>query len=199
MPLVNGVGKPCAGEPHARIDGRELETERCTGHGRGEEQPRRETAGRPRLHDLPPIHATAPAPDPPVAGGVQVSGDTPMAGGWPGEAQDPGRRDVFSRMSTTEVLRCLILSPTPPSFRSARRPCCSCRGCWPPNDAVAGLAHAGARWAAIGRRSWCCAGFSMAPGWPSRPPTTGSPRSTAYRYLHEGIAALARSEEHTSE
>jgi hypothetical protein len=26
MPAVNGVGKPCAGEPHARIDGRELET-----------------------------------------------------------------------------------------------------------------------------------------------------------------------------
>src|SRR3954470_13534758 len=66
IPPVNGVGKPCAGEPHARIDGRELKTERCTGHGRGEEQPRRETAGRPRLHDLPPIHATAPAPDPPA-------------------------------------------------------------------------------------------------------------------------------------
>src|SRR3954454_5128247 len=65
IPPVNGVGKPCAGEPHARIDGRELETERCTGHGRGEEQPRRETAGHPRLHDLPPIYATAPAPDPP--------------------------------------------------------------------------------------------------------------------------------------
>jgi hypothetical protein len=28
MPAVNNVGKPCAGEPHARIDGRELETER---------------------------------------------------------------------------------------------------------------------------------------------------------------------------
>jgi hypothetical protein len=27
MPAVNDVGKPCAGEPHARIDGRELETE----------------------------------------------------------------------------------------------------------------------------------------------------------------------------
>src|SRR3954451_19346714 len=66
IPPVNGVGKPCAGEPHARIDGRELETERCTGHGRGEEQPRRETAGHPRLHDLPPIYATAPAPDPPT-------------------------------------------------------------------------------------------------------------------------------------
>jgi group II intron reverse transcriptase/maturase len=26
MPAVNGVGKPCAGEPHARFDGRELET-----------------------------------------------------------------------------------------------------------------------------------------------------------------------------
>ena len=27
MLAVNGVGKPCAGEPHARFDGRELETE----------------------------------------------------------------------------------------------------------------------------------------------------------------------------
>jgi hypothetical protein len=30
MPAVNGVGKPCEGEPHARIDGRELETERTS-------------------------------------------------------------------------------------------------------------------------------------------------------------------------
>lgn len=27
MPAVNGVGKPCVGEPHARIDGGRLETE----------------------------------------------------------------------------------------------------------------------------------------------------------------------------
>ena len=27
MPAVNDVGKPCAGEPHARFDGRELETD----------------------------------------------------------------------------------------------------------------------------------------------------------------------------
>jgi hypothetical protein len=27
MPAVNDVGEPCAGEPHARFDGRELETE----------------------------------------------------------------------------------------------------------------------------------------------------------------------------
>jgi hypothetical protein len=26
---VKNVGKPCAGEPHARFDGRRLETERC--------------------------------------------------------------------------------------------------------------------------------------------------------------------------
>ena len=35
MPAVNGVGEPCAGEPHARFDGRELETEQH-GQGRGE-------------------------------------------------------------------------------------------------------------------------------------------------------------------
>jgi hypothetical protein len=39
MPAVNDVGKPCAGEPHARIDGRELETEHTTDHGDGEEPP----------------------------------------------------------------------------------------------------------------------------------------------------------------
>ena len=30
MPAVNDVGEPCAGEPHARFDGRGLETERYT-------------------------------------------------------------------------------------------------------------------------------------------------------------------------
>jgi hypothetical protein len=33
MPAVNDVGKPCAGEPHARFDGRELETEQRSGQG----------------------------------------------------------------------------------------------------------------------------------------------------------------------
>jgi len=51
MLAVNGVGKPCAGEPHARIDGRELETEHTTDHGDGEELPN----GKPTGH-------TAPAP-----------------------------------------------------------------------------------------------------------------------------------------
>src|SRR4030088_3092327 len=45
MPAVNGVGKPCAGEPHARIDGRELETEPRSDQGHGEEQPRGKPGG----------------------------------------------------------------------------------------------------------------------------------------------------------
>ena len=42
MPPVKNVGKPCAGEPHARFDGRELETGRA-GHGHGEER----SSGKP--------------------------------------------------------------------------------------------------------------------------------------------------------
>jgi hypothetical protein len=32
MPAVNNVGEPCAGEPHARFDGRGLETGHITCH-----------------------------------------------------------------------------------------------------------------------------------------------------------------------
>jgi hypothetical protein len=49
MLAVNDVGKPCAGEPHARIDGRELETEHTTDHGDGEEPPN----GKPSGHTAP--------------------------------------------------------------------------------------------------------------------------------------------------
>jgi hypothetical protein len=48
MPAVNGVGEPCAGEPHARFDGRVLETERPGGDGPA-------TCGvRPRGSEKPP-------------------------------------------------------------------------------------------------------------------------------------------------
>ena len=65
MPTVNGVGKPGAGEPHARFDGRELET----GHHRPwppqwDNLPG--NRGNTRLRDLPSIHVHAPAPDPTV-------------------------------------------------------------------------------------------------------------------------------------
>jgi hypothetical protein len=53
MLAVNDVGKPCAGEPHARIDGRELETEHQDSHGEEEEQPGGKPSGFQRLHHLP--------------------------------------------------------------------------------------------------------------------------------------------------
>ena len=40
MPAVNGVGNPCAGEPHARFDGRELETAQRSGQGHEVKDPR---------------------------------------------------------------------------------------------------------------------------------------------------------------
>lgn len=41
---MNNVGESCAGEPHARFDGRALETD-PTRHGERTEPPARETAG----------------------------------------------------------------------------------------------------------------------------------------------------------
>jgi hypothetical protein len=54
---VKNVGKPCEGEPHARIDGRELETEQISGHGHGEEQP---TGNRAVLNGSLTYHPTTP-------------------------------------------------------------------------------------------------------------------------------------------
>jgi hypothetical protein len=64
MPAVNGVGKPCAGEPHARFDGRELETEQRSDQGHGDEGHQGKPCGHQRLRDLPSILVTAPALDP---------------------------------------------------------------------------------------------------------------------------------------
>ena len=66
MPAVNGVGKPCAGEPHARFDGRELETEQRSDQGRGDEGHQGKPCGHQRLRDLPSMRVTAPALDPPT-------------------------------------------------------------------------------------------------------------------------------------
>ena len=93
MPAVNGVGKPCAGEPHARIDGRELETGHGSGHGGGEERPtgNRTVTAAPRL---PPILVTAPAPDPPS----DVVGELLSASGaCGGDTQAAWRRDQNAR------------------------------------------------------------------------------------------------------
>jgi hypothetical protein len=67
MPAVNDVGEPCAGEPHARFDGRELETEpRTRAKVTGMEQPTGKPAAEHhhRFQDLQPGETTAPVPDP---------------------------------------------------------------------------------------------------------------------------------------
>ena len=66
MPAVNGVGKPCAGEPHARFDGRELETAHRSHQGHGDEGHQGKPCGHQRLRDLPSMRVTAPALDPPT-------------------------------------------------------------------------------------------------------------------------------------
>jgi len=63
MPPVKNVGKPCAGEPHARFDGRGLETEATPAMVEAKAARGETPAGalRPTAEPL----ATAPAPDPP--------------------------------------------------------------------------------------------------------------------------------------
>jgi hypothetical protein len=64
MPVVNGVGEPCAGEPHARFE--------VAGTGNGARNPAMGTGvaqpiGKPseeRPQVLPPGETTAPVPDP---------------------------------------------------------------------------------------------------------------------------------------
>ncbi len=65
MPPVKNVGKPCAGEPHARFDGRGLETEAIRPRLK-----RKLPAGNPGRSARPTAEpfATAPAPDPPSSG-----------------------------------------------------------------------------------------------------------------------------------
>ena len=62
-PPVKNVGKPCAGEPHARFDGRGLETEAIPATVEAKAARGKPQAGAPRPTAKP--IATAPAPDPP--------------------------------------------------------------------------------------------------------------------------------------
>jgi hypothetical protein len=62
MPAVNDVGEPCAGEPHARFDGRGLETEQ-PGHGHGSEAARRRKPGKSGTGpNARPRHRASPRP-----------------------------------------------------------------------------------------------------------------------------------------
>src|SRR3954453_1360319 len=79
-PPVKNVGEPCAGEPHARFDGRELETEHAD-HGHRGGTADRETGGTqapgPTSQPLPPRQL----PTQPTSPRVQVH-FTPTLGSW---------------------------------------------------------------------------------------------------------------------
>ena len=94
MPAVNDVGEPCAGEPHARFDGRELETERRTWpralgwHSRPGN--RRKKGPRPYRQEKPPRQL-------PTLHGIAQSGCVDQLKGAPEQRG--------SRLSRTECSR----------------------------------------------------------------------------------------------
>src|SRR4051812_8969195 len=93
--------------------------------------------------------------------------------------------------SRTEVLLYPILSATPPCSRSGSPPCRMSPACWPPSAVAEAPAVAAGRWAATGRRCWCCGGSATAPRLAQLACDHRIGRSTAYRYLYEGIEVLA--------
>jgi hypothetical protein len=77
MPAVNDVGEPCAGEPHARFDGRELETEHilvtATAVGHPDGKPQELEGCRAYHQDRPPRQFPTLQP------GVGPKGSGPLA------------------------------------------------------------------------------------------------------------------------
>ena len=75
MPAVNDVGEPCAGEPHARFDGRGLETEaRNLTTVTGVAQP----TGKPAEHRPQALPQEKPPRQPPTLHG-RTGGDLGQA------------------------------------------------------------------------------------------------------------------------
>src|SRR5918994_4097579 len=76
-PPVQNVGEPCAGEPHARFDGRELETEHPD-HGHRGGAPDRETGGTQALGPTASrCHRANSRPNqPPTAPALPVADDS---------------------------------------------------------------------------------------------------------------------------
>jgi hypothetical protein len=143
MPAVNGVGKPCAGEPHARIDGRELETGHGSGHAAEKNDPR-ETGRSPRLRayrrfssprQLPTLHRMSSGSYfPPPVKAVEIP--TPHGGG----TRTLGVPTISDRVAQTVVARRLEAKVEPifhpdsygyRPYRSALDAVAACRErCW---------------------------------------------------------------------
>src|SRR4051812_11996568 len=113
-------------------------------------RPRRRTTRRPAPARQPPGWHPARLPEDrhPLRRGHRL--------GTPRQPRSTGCR------LTHQLMGCL--SATPPCSRSGSPPCCSCPACWPPSDADEAREADGGRWAATGRRCWCCAGSVTAPG-----------------------------------
>ena len=77
MLAVNDLGEPCAGEPHARFDGRGLETEH-PGQGSEEEQPSGKLFGS---HGFAAYRQDLPPRQPPTLRGAWL-GRAERAGCW---------------------------------------------------------------------------------------------------------------------
>ena len=113
MPAVNGVGKPCAGEPHARFDGRELETAHRSHQGHGDEGHQGKPCGHQRLRDLPSMRVTAPALDPPTS--PQSPQTTNPGSTTPGQQLDNALRTAAHEVTLeTSCPCCPVRLPHPP-------------------------------------------------------------------------------------
>src|SRR5690349_72795 len=114
MPAVNDVGEPCAREPHARFDGRELETEcvaKATEVGQPDGKPRAS-----RLRDLPPNNRHRASSRPYTVLGHGQRFDLP----WPGRANVRALQSTWSRKGRRTGN--IISMGWPGAGRSAR--CC---------------------------------------------------------------------------
>src|SRR4029077_2388887 len=94
--------KPCAREPHARFDGRELETEQRSDQGHGDEGHQGKPCGHQRLRDLPSMRVTAPALDPPTS--PQSPQTTNPGSTTPGQQLDNAQRAYPTRSMVERVV-----------------------------------------------------------------------------------------------
>src|SRR4051812_596416 len=113
-----------------------------------------------------------------------------------GASAGPRRRDVFSRMSTTEGPRCLLLSPTPPVTYSAVLPVGEETALFVSAPVSAGRRRRRTLWSrrALGcyRQAVRVLRWFLDGTWPAQLAADNRiGRSTASRSLHEGIDALA--------
>jgi hypothetical protein len=123
MPAVNGVGKPCAGEPHARFDGRELETEHRSDQGHGDEGHQGETLRSPAA-PRPTVDRRHCASSRPYFGRAEQMPSRPKVCGDPAEGGQeplrmPRRFEAFHRPfalsgGPMRILGAVVQIPRPP-------------------------------------------------------------------------------------